>query len=92
MSYHLEILLFKNNNVISSGNTIVKNKNWEFVKNNSTEINSKEKILYHLTTSNNEIIINNQIYTDYEQVYCEDIDNFTIKSLNSSSRPLRIGR
>lgn len=62
------IKLYNHNNVISSGNIIVKNKNWSFINNISNSINSNEDLLYNISTSNNQIIINNNIYTDYEQI------------------------
>lgn len=64
-----DINLYNYNNVISSGNIIVKNNNWKFINNIkiSNKINIREEKLYNISTSNNQIIINNNIYTDYEQ-------------------------
>ena len=87
-----KIKLYKYNDIISSGNVIIKKENeWNFMKNIGKYIKNKKSILYHIFTTSGEIIINNITYKDYdayqnnnstENIY-KVIDNYTKYKLNS---------
>ena len=90
--YGKNVKLYNHNNIISSGNVIIKKDNkWELMKNIGNFVNSKKSILYHVFTTTGEITINNIIFKDYdsyqnnklnENIY-ETIDNYTECELNS---------
>jgi hypothetical protein len=90
--YGRNIKLYKYNNIISSGNVIIKKENeWGLMKNVGEIINTKKSTLYHVFTTTGEITINNIIFKDYdsyqnnklnENIY-ETIDKYTEYQLNS---------
>ena len=89
--YGRNIKLYKYNDIISSGNVIVKKENgWELMKNIGKNINNKKSILYHIFTTKGELTISNIIFKDYdayqnnklnENIY-ETIDNYVENNLN----------
>jgi ribosomal protein S9 len=90
--YGRNIKLYKYNNIISSGNVIIKKENeWGLMKNVGEIINTKKSTLYHVFTTTGEITINNIIFKDYdsyqnnklnENIY-KTIDKYTEYQLNS---------
>ena len=89
--YGRNIKLYKYNDIISSGNVIVKKENgWELMKNIGKNINNKKSILYHIFTTKGELTISNIIFKDYdayqnnklnENIY-DTIDNYVENNLN----------
>ena len=85
------IQLYEYNNVLSSGNNIIKTNNkWELIKDIGKPVSHKEEFLYHVFTNNGQITVNNvnnvTIFRDYQQTKDkktnQKIDKFVELTLN----------
>ena len=66
--YGKNVTLYEYNGIVCSGNIIFKRHTWYYMKDIGTPLKKTKKILYHIFTSDGELVINNTLYKDYNQV------------------------